>query len=70
MVLSNEQRMENFKKSTKKWRDNNRDHYNNYMKNAMREWTAANREHYNKTKRDYHRWRKISKTFREILIDY
>ena len=67
--LSPEEKKENMKQACSRWRQNNRDHYNAYMKTAMMEWTMKNREKYNKSKRDYYRWKKISQTFRDILLD-
>jgi hypothetical protein len=48
----------------KKWRDKNKDNYNN----RMCDWRAKNKEHYNKYSRDLRKWNNIKKIFLNILL--
>jgi hypothetical protein len=51
--------------SVKKWRDNNREHYNKLARN----WRVKNKEHYNKYSKELRNWNCIKKVFLNILFE-
>lgn len=49
----------------KKWRDKNKDDYNE----MMRDWREKNKDRYNKYTRDLRKWNNIKKVFLNILLE-
>jgi hypothetical protein len=56
------------KKSTQKWRENNKDKYNEYMRVQMLKYRERNNERDNKNRMKRYYWNKVSKEFLNILI--
>ena len=56
-------------KSVRKWRENNKEKYNDYIKGQMVIYRKRHKETVNSKRMKTYYWSKISQTFLQILMD-
>jgi predicted phosphohydrolase len=61
---------ENIKTSIYKWRNNNREKYNDVCRVGCRKWKEKNKDYHNKKELERYYYKKECLRLRNILIDY